>query len=182
INAAPLGSFHFNLYVLAANKIRMLGIDAPANLSGTVEKQEGGSFAASTFSGDYVFVERGYQLLSVGRFTASSSGSSGTIDQGVEDQNVNGSLLSNIPFTGTYAVFPNGRGLATLDSGGGSSTIIFYAISGGRAFMISTDAVHVQFATIVCQPGVPYTPSMLRVDYALAVGGKAVVGACFDTV
>jgi len=181
----PFSALHFSFYVLSGSKIRMLGLDAGSGvnpfvvLSGTAEKQQTVSLSTSTLSGDYAFVESGTTALTVGRFSADGLGG---INSGAEDQNRNGTVSENVPFTGTYSISSNGRGLAALSAPGASSSFIFYAVSPGRAFAMGTDTAEAPTATIVSQQGGPFSAGSLTGGYAFDIGGNTVTGTNIDIV
>lgn len=102
--------------------------------TGTLEKQDATAFSAAAIHGDFSFgfsADSAVVFAVVGRFHADGAG---TLTAGALDNNeLNGSvplLLSNAPFTGSYAVDPTGRGTAVLAIPSvGTVTTVFYVVS-----------------------------------------------------
>ncbi|HKV24753.1 MAG TPA: hypothetical protein VJN93_09200 [Candidatus Acidoferrum sp.] len=98
-------------------------------------------------NGDYAFTFSGFTgssgsaaiFAAVGRFTANGAGN---VTNGVLDSNGGGgnSILSAQPFTGTYTIGSDHRGMLSLNIAGGTQTFAFIMMANGNAQFIGFDA------------------------------------------
>ncbi len=106
------------------------------------------TFSDASLAGDYVFLVTvgdtnpslgsapGFSFAA-GRFHADGSG---MLSAGVEDSNtLNQGLATNVGFTGSYTVGPDGRGAATITTVHGTTPLRFALTSGDRGQLIEFD-------------------------------------------
>ncbi len=106
------------------------------------------TFSNASLAGDYVFLvtvgDTNQSLgnapgfsFAAGRFHADGNG---ILSAGVEDQNtLNQGSATNVSFTGSYTVGPDGRGTATITTATGSTPLRFALTSGDRGQVIEFD-------------------------------------------
>ncbi|MGH9514018.1 MAG: hypothetical protein ACRD2U_17980 [Terriglobales bacterium] len=169
----------FNYYIVDGNNVRMLVTDTSANVGGhgVAEKQTGGPFSASSFSGSYAFGSEGDDNSSidavntVGQFTASAGSITGAYDS-VQDS----TPLNNVPITaGSYQLASNGRVTATFTSSSGTVSRIFWMVGPSRAFFITannpTDGSLTEDGTADLQQTTPFSTSTINGQFALTMQG-----------
>ena len=152
---ADLGTFRFavgSFTAGVASKARFIEFDSTTTRGGgVIEKQDPTAFSIAKITGDYAFgVSSGFSSAA-GRFTATS----GNITAGSLDEDNQGTLNSDAPFTGTYSVAANGRGTMTLNITGSANPVnaVFYVVSSGELQLMSSDAQNVNtlFAGMILQ-------------------------------
>jgi hypothetical protein len=111
--------------------------------SGLMTLQDATAITAAPPSGGFAFgligVEgSGVHFGTAGRFTADTTG---TLSTGLIDSNDPVNTLTNASMTGTVtAPDANGRGTVTLTSGTFSSTLAYYTVGAGKAFLMDIDS------------------------------------------
>jgi len=106
--------------------------------SGVNNAELKGSYAF-TFSGNSGNVNVSAGFASVGRFTADGAGN---LTNGELDTNGagGGATMTAQPFTGTYSIGADNRGVMTLNISGGSAKLAFAMLANGNAQFIEFDA------------------------------------------
>jgi hypothetical protein len=135
----PGGEISLALVMVSPGRIYAIENDGFANISGTLEQQQPGSFAAPP-RGTFAFALHGLKgpgsAASVGSFTAGNGNFSGD-----QDMNVAGTLASQIGIAGTFSAPDNsGRGTFNLtDAAGATSSFFYYVVSADGFRMLSND-------------------------------------------
>ncbi len=125
-------------------------------------------------NGAYVFLFRGFDssgpYISAGSFTADGHGN---ILNGLEDVNRTSGPVNDIPFTGTYSLTPDNRGVLTITTASGSSTFAFALGATGQIVrFIEFDTSGVRGSGILKARTVsPFSDSTLNDVYVLGVTG-----------
>ncbi len=160
----------FAFQVVSADTLFFMELEYTPNLEGTAKKQTV-AFTNTSFSGDYAFlialpnITNFGETVTAGRLTSDGAGN---ISGGVLDENHAGTLGSNVAFTGTYTVAGSGRGTATLSSTSPAQTVgaVFYMVSPGEAYLLSTDPDIVESGPLLAQQGGPFDNTTLSGAYA----------------
>ncbi len=173
-----LGTFDFAFYIISASKIRLVSLDAASLWEGTAVAQQGSNFNNSAIDGPIVYQASG-QSQSVpsadaGQFTSNGSG---TISNGIADENDNGTIYTGYDFTGLYSVASNGHGSMTLTSTArGSITYAFYVIASGQAVLMRTDTGGDSTGTLNVQSQSTFSSTDLSGSYGLTDSGTSSTG------
>jgi len=133
----------------------------------------------SKFKGQYAFLFRGTDPAGLYEAAGSfSADGQGHISTGVEDINRVSGPLSNVSFTGTYAVQGDNRGSLTITSSLGTFTYAFALNSTGSiARMIETDSSGIRGAAVVkLQNPNAFSTSALTGGYTLNLTGNDFAG------
>jgi len=137
------GTLTFYLSLASNTRGFLVESDAGAEAGGDIYKQDTSAFAASSFSGAYVFGVSGvdssnHPISIVGRFTSDGNGH---LSNGVLDQNENYSLTSAVSFgassyqlDATYGFF-YGRCVASINGW----SFVVYLVDRSRAEFLETD-------------------------------------------
>ncbi|HEY6253031.1 MAG TPA: hypothetical protein VI685_23985 [Candidatus Angelobacter sp.] len=157
-------TLNFVYYVVDANHIKLVEVDAAPALAGDGFRQ-----TATAISGSFAFTVGG--VSTGGPFAAggiiSTDGAGNVLNTSVEDSNNGGTVTQNVTLSGTYSVAGNGRGTMTLNSG--SINYAIYPSTGGvQALEIDTNTVAV--GTAFQQSG-PFSNSSLQGNYGLNFTG-----------
>ncbi len=151
-----------------------------AALASSVRAQTSGPNNAE-LNGNYVFTFDGFTgsssassvFSAVGRFTADGAGS---LTNGELDSNgVNGGDVRTAqPFTGTYAIGSDNRGVMTLNIGGSTLHLAFAMTANGNAELIEFDASGgtgtVGSGTIEKADTTAFNTAKITGDYAFGLG------------
>jgi hypothetical protein len=178
-----LGKFTSNV----AGRGHLIEFDSTGTLgSGVIEQQDSSAFSTAQINGNYAFgVSSTLSLTTTSRFAAAGSflASAGVITAGAldinESGNVDNSGTNTVPpnplsFTGTYFVFPNGRGTLTLNVGTTPVNASIYVISATKLLIMSIDpqTTNSLFAGVVLQQsGIPFTNASLNANSVLYANG-----------
>ena len=150
ITAGSPFSFRFVLSN-GGNSIQVIQFDALTTGLGKIERQSQScsSFGATDIQGAYAFGEGGITsgvpvtpVAAIGSFTASGS----TISAGERDVDNNGTLTTQVSFTGSYTQDSTTacRYVVTLNEGTSTFTFAYYAVSpgssSGKAYFAEIDA------------------------------------------
>jgi hypothetical protein len=124
---------------------------------------------AGTFAFDFGdnFVAGGSEVA-VGSFVADGQGN---LTSGIEDINSTSGILTNVAFTGTYSVGPDGRGSATITGASGTSNFSFVMISPTQAEVIEFDSTTTGGGNINAQTVSAFSNSALSGSYSFEFGG-----------
>ena len=152
----------------------LLGVGAQAQTSGGVNGHELNGNYAFSFSGirGNGSVESAY--AAVGRFTADGAGNltNGEIDtNGVGV----GTTFTAQPFTGTYSIGTDHRGVMTFTGSGGSLKFAFAMLASGNAHLIEFDASGgsgtIGSGTVEKADSSAYSTARIAGDYAFGAAG-----------
>jgi len=166
----------FNYYAIDANHLVFFntngGTAGDEIGTGVAEKQTAGPFTTASFSGPYAFAANGdtdfFDLANtVGRFNADGSGN---ITAGVLDDNTEGTVSSDVSFTGSYSVASNGRVAVTLTTSGSSITQVYWLVNPNRAFFAIDSSNAVQDGSLDTQVG-SFSNASLSGLYAFEMDG-----------
>lgn len=175
---SQLGTFDFAFYIISAQEIRLVSLDAASLWEGTAVAQQGSNFTNAAIDGPIVYESSG-QSQSVpaqdaGQFTANGNGS---ITNGIADQNDNGTIYTGYTFTGLYSVASNGHGSITLTSTArGSITYAFYMIANGQGALMRTDTAGDSIGALNLQSQSQFASTDLSGSYGLTVSGTSTTG------
>ena len=169
----------FNYYLVNANIMFLFNTDNGINGIGRAEKQSTASFGLSSLTGNYAFGSHGDTasldfVNTVGRFTA---GGDGTITAGAFDSVQDGTPASNVAYTGSYTLAPNGRAVLSLAPTSGSAVEqVAYLVSPARAFFLVNDTAKVEDGTFDAQSTAAFSNSSLSGTFAFLTHGVDSVG------
>ena len=164
----------FIYYVVDTNNLRFFSTNNGAPGLGRAETQTGAPFANTSLAGSYAFGSSGDDNFSVagaktvGRFTA---GGDGTISAGAYDSVEDGTVSTNISFTGTYSMASNGRATVTLNPSTGTIQQIFWMVSPSRAFSLTSDPNKVEDGTLDLQQAITFSNSTMKGQFAVLMDG-----------
>lgn len=131
-----------------------------------------GPFSNASLSGPYAFVFSGTGASGffavAGSFQANGSGN---LASGTMDINNSSGVSTNVPFTGTYSVVPNGLGSAMLTSAIQTFNIHFVIISPGRALMTRFDNNSVGHGTIDLQNPAAFSTAGIQAQFSYQLTG-----------
>jgi hypothetical protein len=130
---------------------------------------------AAKLNGGYVFLFRGFDssgpYTAAGSFTADGNGH---LQNGLEDVNRTSGPVNDVPFTGTYSLTPDNRGLLTITTASGSSSFTFaLGATGQSARFIEFDTSGVRGSGILKgRTASQFSNSTLNGTYVLGVTGE----------
>jgi hypothetical protein len=162
------GTLTFAFYVVDANHLKLVEVDAAPVLGGEAFRQTG-PFSAASVSGPFAFTIAGADILSGGPFAAGgilASDGAGTVTSGTEDLNDAGTVTSNVGLTGNYTMATNGRGTLTVTTGAGTFNFVIYPSSGG-VLALETDLRFVTSGTALPQQTTAFNAGSLSGTYGL---------------
>jgi hypothetical protein len=118
---------NYIFYAVSPDRAFAMGTDTVEAPIATVVRQQGGSLSTGTLTGNYAFdigggTLTGVNIDTVGQLLPNGNGNLG----GTEDLHQGTTLFPGASLSGTYSVNGNGRGTATISSGGGTSNFVFY--------------------------------------------------------
>lgn len=168
-----LGTFDFAFYVISAEKIRLVSVDVFPVWSGLGREQQGSSFSNATLKGPVVFAAGGTSsaggLDDAGVFVSTTTG---TILDGVGDENSDGTIISGYPFTGNYSISPNGHGSLTLVSTSvGTADYSFYLETSSQAVLLRTDSSAVTSGTMTEQAQASFSSASVNGAFGFGADG-----------
>jgi hypothetical protein len=128
------------LYMISAQSAFFVSRDRWLVASGQMRPQSGIPFDTSSVNGTFGFGLRGTQLGSSSVFSGQLTfdGEAGTVS-GIADVNQAGTPTEGITVTGTFTVSSNGRGVASLNFGGNTSTLGIYVVDSQTLFLVEGD-------------------------------------------
>ena len=133
-------SDNLTLYMFAGGSAFFVTRDRFLAASGQIRPQGGVPFSTSSLNGSFGFSTRSTRLDSSvdlsGQLTF--DGNSGTLS-GVLDINQGATQLEAISVSGTFTISSNGRGVASLNVAGSSSTLGIYMLDSGTLLLIEND-------------------------------------------
>jgi len=143
-------------------------------------------FSDATLNGQYAFTYIGWTADDIplvgGMFTADGNGG---LTNGIEDLNDLTGVYENLPFTGSYAISPDGRGSATITTAQGTSSFRFVMSSSNEGRFIPFDATTTPgdflftpetTGTIEKQDSAAFLDSALDGGYAFTISGLGMNG------
>jgi len=143
----------FALAMQADGNAKIVELDTTgAQDSGVLLKQDTSAFSTSQITGDFAFGflgadPQGNRYIFGGDFVADGNGN---LTTGVLDSDGAAGITSDVAFTGTYGVSPNGRGtLAILVTGQPTVNCSFYVVSSGELLVMEIDDIAGQNRQIV---------------------------------
>ena len=147
----------------------------------TLQAQSNSGANNSQLHGNYAFSFDGVtsngsvsnSYAAVGRFTADGAGN---LTSGELDANTVGTGASTAqPFTGTYSIGPDNRGLMTMNIGGSIAKLAFAMTANGNARFIKFDAAGgagtIGSGSIELADTTAYSTSRISGDYTLGIAG-----------
>jgi hypothetical protein len=173
------GTITFYLSLASNTRGFLVQSDSSAKASGDIYKQDTSAFAASAFSGGYVFGVSGVDssndpLSIVGRFTSDGNGH---LSNGVLDQNEDYTLSSAVSFgassyqlDATYG-FSFGRCIASMNGW----SFVVYLVDRSRAEFLQTDYPAVSVGEAYGQETTSSSLTTLTGNYAFLVSGPNLV-------
>jgi hypothetical protein len=176
---ANIAGHNFAFYIVDRTRLKLLGTDFPAALSGEAFAQQNMSFSDASVNSGLAFLIGGSSstgpIATAGRFTADGAGK---VSEIFLDENNNGGLTllpsQGGTVTGTYTVDANGLGGGTAtwaDSNAGTFSFIFYLISPTQAVFQETDGGITSDGTFLTQTAGPISPASLAGDFAFVWTG-----------
>jgi hypothetical protein len=132
-------------------------------------------------NGNYAFTFRGFSgnlatssvYGAVGRFTADGAGN---LTNGELDSNGVGGRAAAQPFTGTYSIGADNRGVMNLNIGGSSATLAFAMMANGNAQFIKFDASGgsgtIGSGTMEKADATAFSTARIAGDYAFGAAGS----------
>jgi len=129
----------------------------------------------ANFSGNYAFTltsadSRGPAFFA-GAITADGNGNIA----GVEDSNTGSGVLQNVPTTGKYVIYPDGRGSITFNPNSchpsGISLRVFLTSAGTMGSMIESDALGLAKGSLAQQNVAAFTSSAITGSYVFRASG-----------
>lgn len=135
-------NFTIDFAIVSSTRALVIGFDANANGSGTMDKMNSSAFSTAALAGTLVFNLHGVDaaknpLATVGSITIDASGN---VTSGVQDVSDNGTVLTSQPITaGTLQVASNGRGTAAITTSSGPLNFAFYVVDANHIKLVETD-------------------------------------------
>ena len=90
---------------------------------------------------------------------------------GEEDVVNLGAASTDVSFAGNYSVSPNGRGTVTLTSSLGTSSFVFYLVSGSRALFVESDQSGTTNGEADVQESGPFNVASVTGTYGFSLSG-----------
>lgn len=160
--AVALGSISSGI----ASKGQMIETDAQFEASGSLALQKSSAFSTTSITGSYAFGFPGWDAsrkpqVIIGSFSAAT----GTIANGLFDQNDNGVVAgtTSVVFSGSYGSIDTttGRGSLSVTANGSTTNLAFYIISAGQWFAIQSGTTNTDVLSgqVLQQTGAPFSTS-----------------------
>jgi len=165
---------HFFYYVVNKNSLRLLSSDADIRLQGRAERRTANTFDDTSLAGNFAFGSHGDTFANaggaqtVGQFTSDGSGriTTASIDS-VQD----GTVSSNLGFTGSYIVGTDGRAIINFQPTNAAVQEIVWIVTPSRAFFLINDPSKVELGTIDQQSSASFSNSDFNGTYAVIMDG-----------
>lgn len=136
---SALGTYNFAFYMVSSGWAFFVQVDPFAVTNGIISAQQGAPFTTDSISGDFGFVIVGVSAI-LGQIAIDGAGNL----SGTEDVNdYPGTLWQDVPLSGTYTVYSNGRCVATVTLPGGIGNLRFYIGSGSYLVVVGVDPAEV---------------------------------------
>jgi len=162
------GTLTFAFYVVDANHLKLVEVDAAPVLGGEAFRQTG-PFSNASLSGPFAFTVAGADAATPGPSAMGGTvvlDGAGTVTSGSADLNDAGSVVTNIAVPGTYSMAANGRGTLTLVSGLQTFHFVIYPSSQG-VLALETDPRFITTGTALQQQSTPFSGGSLSGNYGL---------------
>ncbi len=182
--------FTLNFYVVSRGSAKFVGTDTVKQVSGSTSKQSSiTAFDNTALNGNYAFMLTGSSpsgpIATAGSFLANGNGCL-TPATGVLDENTNGTVSANLPFSplpssdlscpglpGKYTLNSNGRGTLNFQTSSRAYSLIFYMGATGNAVFQNTGAGYIGDGLFTLQQGAPFTLASIQGNYALQTIGTS---------
>lgn len=175
------GTSTFRFVLISSTSGELIEFDNTA-ASGFMSAQD--SSAISSIAGPFVFAFQGEDAdsstslgpaSSVGQIVLNGSG----VVSGILDVNERGTFSPNVPFTGNYAIGPQGRGTAVSAASYGTSNYVFYIVNANTIEFLNVDPIPglIEAGSAIAQQGVSFNNGSLGSSVFLLSGGDASTGA-----
>ena len=155
---ATMAGSHFAMYMVSANKMNLVQVDASLPAIGTAEKQT----AAVPSDGGYAFqVETGGtegRAWIMGQFGVAGSAVTG----GVETQAIGVGIVVT---GGSFTLASNGRGTLLQNTDHGYRNFVAYVISSGKMYLVLNNDPHAASGVAELQQGT-FSAASLNGDYS----------------
>lgn len=176
--SGPLGTLNFALYVLSAQKFRLVSTDVTPTWNGSGNLQQGSIFNNASLSGNMVFAVGGNNTAGgvddAGQFFSTGGGG---INSGIGDENSNGTVTAGFAFTGTYNISLNGHGILSLASVIlGTMKYSLYLQSASQALLLRTDSGAVSSGSLSAQAQSSFSLADINGPFGFTVGGVSSTG------
>lgn len=175
--------FHFALALTNTGRLAAVSTDPLSSshplLSGPAQAQVSNSFGLSTLKGSTVFSLAG-QTGGVSEVLVGQIAFDGAAQPKARfDQNVGGTVTTNIVLTGAYGIDVNGSGTLDLDDSNGSTRMwLIYAIGPNHAYLMDVSSAAVGMGELDAQSDQPpFSAADLLGPYAVSSGEPLVSGA-----
>ena len=186
--SAAGSTFNFAVYIVGANRLRLMRTDFPAASIGDLVSQAGTiPTTAAALSGGFVFTLGGSSLSGADVRTGRATFTGGNLSNILMDDNnssASGSGNSNpVPIPNgtlsatTYAVDPSGNGRGTMtftDSKKGTYSFIFYLSSPTAGVIQDVSNGITSDGSFIAQSGGPYTLSATAGNWAFNWAGQSI--------
>jgi hypothetical protein len=132
-------------WMVSSARAFFLVADSAKVEDGTIDAQQTTSFTNSSLSGQYAYLNGGFdftpeRLTRVGTFIPNGSGNV-NLNEVVNAFNpTTGAVLNNPVVPGTYSVATSGRATATLTGATNNIDLVLYMISPGQAYVLQNDS------------------------------------------
>jgi len=143
----PSGSSPINevFWMVSSSRVFFLVADSAKVEDGTIDAQQTASFSNSSLSGQYAYLNGGFdftpeQLTRVGTFIPNGNGSLNLNEVVNAFTPTTGAILNNPVVPGTYTVAANGRATATLSGATNTIDLVLYLVSPSQAYVLQGDA------------------------------------------
>jgi hypothetical protein len=112
---------------------------------GTIDAQQTASFGNSSLSGQYAYLNGGFdftpeQLTRVGTFIPNGNGNLNLNETVNAFTTTTGAILNNPVVPGTYTVASSGRATASLTGATNNIDLVLYMVSPSQAYVLQNDA------------------------------------------
>ena len=175
-------NFNFDFVVISSQRALVIRFDNNATASGTIDQQTAAAFSNAALAGTFAFNLAG---IDAGTNIFMSAGSinndgAGNIMSGVQDNNDNGALFTNLALSGSYAISSTatGRGVMQLKTSLGNLNFAFYVVDGNHLTLTETDGVPVLAGEAFRQQG-PFSNTSFAGAFAFTLSGTSGIRAPF---
>jgi hypothetical protein len=138
ILTSSLGRSNFAFYMVDSEKAFFIQINTFAVTNGIINTQQERPFITGSISGNFGFALAGVSAIS-GQFIANGIGNL----SGTEDINSEGALWQSESLSGSYMVYPSGRGEASFITPNKTAYLRFYIYSRSNLVIVGMDSSEV---------------------------------------
>jgi len=175
----------FVYYVVDTSNLRLFSTTSATVGLGRAQLQSGAPFSNASLNGGFAFGMKGDTaslfngFQAVGRFTSDGNGN---ISAGAEDAAQDGTISSNVSFSGTYSMASNGRAAVTVNGSGLPTQLIIWMVSPSRAFVLVNGATPVADGTLDAQQSAAFTNSSIVGQFGFVMDGFDTSPITYDRV